>query len=56
MDRFTFEIIMKKANGKLMTALENEIISNTTCTRLEANLLANHLLDIIDMSNEENNI
>ena len=37
-----------------MTALEDAITNSTTCTRLEANLLANHLLDIIDAFEEFN--
>lgn len=54
MDKKTFNIIMEQANGKLMTALENALMKDTGVSREKANLLANHLLDIIDMSNEEN--
>ena len=54
MDKNTFEIIMKEAKGNLITALENELIRDTGISRPHANLLANRLLDIIDMSNEQN--
>ena len=43
-----FEIIKQQSNGHLMTALENSIMSQVCCTRTEANMLANNLLDIID--------
>lgn len=54
MEKQTFDIIMKQANGKLMTALENALMQDTGIPRQQANLLANHLLDIIEMSNEQN--
>ena len=54
MDKKTFDIIMENANGRLMTALENALMQDTGISRQQANLLANHLLDIIDMSNEQN--
>lgn len=55
MEKITFDIIMEKANGRLITALENAIMQDTGISRKQANLLVNHLLDIIDMSNEEKN-
>lgn len=54
MDKKTFDLIMEQANGRLMTALENALMKDTGISRQQANLLANHLLDIIDMSNEKN--
>lgn len=54
MDKKTFDLIMEQANGRLMTALENALMKDTGISRQKANLLANHLLDIIDMSNTKN--
>ena len=55
MEKITYDIIMEKANGRLMTALENAIMEDTGMSRQKANSLANYLLDIIDMSNYQNN-
>lgn len=52
MDREQFEIIMKQANGSLMTALENRIQADISATRKEANMVANHILDILDAYEE----
>lgn len=52
MDKEHFEIIMKQANGSLMTALENQIQADIGATRKQANLVANHILDILDAHNE----
>lgn len=51
-DKEWFEIIMKQANGSLMTALENQIQADIGVTRGQANRVANHILDILDISNE----
>ena len=51
-DKEWFEIIMKQANGSLMTALENQIQADIGGTREEANRVANHILDILDIANE----
>lgn len=51
-DKEWFEIIMKQANGKLMTALENQIQADIGVTREQANRVANHILDILDIANE----
>lgn len=51
-DKEWFEIIMKQANGSLMTVLENQIQADIGGTREEANRVANHILDILDISNE----
>ena len=56
MEKITFDIIMEKANGRLMTALENEIMSEMGGTRQQANILANHLLDIIEMSEKNESV
>lgn len=53
MEKQIFDIIMEQANGRLMTALENAIMQDTGILRQQANLLANHLLDIIDMNDEK---
>lgn len=53
MEKQTFDIIMEQANGRLMTALENAIMQDTGILRQQANLLANHLLDIIEMNDEK---
>jgi len=47
-DKEWFEIIMKQANGNLMTALENQIQADIGGTREQANRVANHILDILD--------
>lgn len=52
MDKEEFNIIMEQANGKLMVALENQILADIGGTRKQANILANHILDIIDAHNE----
>ena len=52
MDKKEFEIIMEQANGNLVTALENQILSDVGGTRQGANLLANHILDILDAHKE----
>lgn len=51
-DKEWFEIIMKQANGSLMTALENQIQADIGGTREKANRVANHILDILDIANE----
>lgn len=51
-DKEWFEIIMKQANGNLMTALENQIQADIGGTREQANRVANHILDILDIANE----
>lgn len=51
-DKEWFEIIMKQANGSLMTALENQIQADIGGTREESNRVANHILDILDIANE----
>lgn len=51
-DKEWFEIIMKQANGSLMTALENQIQADVGVTREQANRVANHILDILDIANE----
>lgn len=51
-DKEWFEIIMKQANGILMTALEDQIQADIGGTREEANRVANHILDILDIANE----
>lgn len=51
----TFEIIKEQSKGNLMTALENSIMRQVSCTRIEANMLANNLLDIIDAFEEFDN-
>lgn len=51
-DKEWFEIIMKQANRSLMTALENQIQADIGGTREEANRVANHILDILDITNE----
>ena len=56
MEKITFDIIMEKANGRLMTALENEIMSEMGGTRQQANRLANHLLDIVEMSEKNETV
>lgn len=52
MDREFYEITMKQANESLMTALENQIQADVGGTREQANILANHILDILDDHNE----
>lgn len=52
MDRKFYEIIMKRANGSLMTALENQIQADVGGTRDQANILTNHILDILDAHKE----
>ena len=51
-DKEWFEIIMKQANGSLMTALENQIQADIGGTREQANRVVNHILDILDIANE----
>ena len=51
-DKEWFEIIMKQANGSLMTALENQIQADIGGTIEKANRVANHILDILDIANE----
>lgn len=51
-DKEQFEIIKQQSNGHLMTALENSIMRQASLTRTEANMLANNLLDIIDVFEE----
>lgn len=51
-DKEWFEIIMKQANGNLMTALENQIQADIGGTREQANRVANHILDILDNAKE----
>ena len=51
-DKEWFEIIMKQANGSLMTVLENQIQADIGGTRETANRVANHILDILDIANE----
>ena len=48
MDKQTYEIIMQKAKGRLMTALENQIQLDICVTREQANTVANHILDLLD--------
>jgi len=55
MDREFFDIMMKQAKGSLMTALENQIQADVGGTRKQANILANHILDILDAHKEFNN-
>lgn len=52
MDREFYEIAMKQANGSLMSALENQIQADVGGTRKQANILANHILDILDAHKE----
>lgn len=52
MDREFFEITMQKANGSLMTALENQVQADVGGTRKQANILVNHILDILDAHKE----
>lgn len=52
MNREFYEITMKQANGSLMTALENQIQADVGGTRKQANILANHILDILDAHKE----
>ena len=52
MDKEEFKIVMEQANGNLMTALENQILLDVGGTRQGANLLANHILDILDAHKE----
>lgn len=52
MNRELYKITMEQANGNLMTALENQIQADVGGTREQANLLANHLLDILDSHQE----
>ena len=51
-DKEWFEIIMKQANGSLMTALENHIQADIGVTRGQAKRVANHILDVLDIVNE----
>ena len=57
MDKEFYDIMMKQANGSLMTALENQIQSDIGGTRKKANIVANHILDILDAHEQykENN-
>lgn len=48
MDRKTYEIIMKQADDRLMTALENQIQEDMGGTRQQANIVVCHILDILD--------
>ena len=52
MDKEFYDIIMKQANGSLMTALENQIQADIGGTRKQANIVANHILDILDAHKE----
>lgn len=52
MNKEEFKIVMEQANGNIMTALENQILSDVGGTRQRANLLANHILDILDAHKE----
>lgn len=54
MDKEFFDIMMKQANGNLMTALENQIQADVGGTRKQANILANHILNILDAHREFN--
>lgn len=44
--------IIDQANGNIMTALENQILADIGGSRKQANLVANHILDIIDAFEE----
>lgn len=52
MDEELYKIIMEQANGSLMTALENQIQADVGGSREQANILANHLLNILDAHKE----
>ena len=52
MNKEEFKIVMEQANGNIMTVLENQILSDVGGTRQGANLLANHILDILDAHKE----
>ena len=54
MNKETFDIIMKNAKGRLMTALENQIQSDIGVSREQANIVANHILDILEADKEFN--
>ena len=47
-----FEIIMKQENGSLMTVLEKHIQADIGVTRGQAKRVANHILDVLDIVNE----
>lgn len=51
-DKEWFEIIMKQANGSLMTVLEKHIQADIGVTRGQAKRVANHILDVLDIVNE----
>lgn len=55
MDKEFYDIMMKQANGSLMTALENQIQADIGGTRQQANIVANHILDILDAHKEFSN-
>lgn len=55
MDKEFYDIIMKQANGSLMTALENQIQADIGGTRQQANIVANHILAILDAHKEFSN-
>ncbi len=54
MDKEFFDIMMEQADGKLMTALENQVQADVGETRKAANILVNHILDILDAYKEFN--
>ena len=51
-DKEWFEIIMKQANGSLMTVLEKHIQADIGVTREQAKRVANHILDVLDIVSE----
>ena len=51
-DKEWFEIIMKQTNGSLMTVLEKHIQADIGVTRGQAKRVANHILDVLDIVNE----
>ncbi|MEE1505086.1 MAG: hypothetical protein UGF89_12690 [Acutalibacteraceae bacterium] len=52
MDKKTYKIIMKKANGGLMTALRNSLQADMGGTTEQADVAVNHIMDILDAHKE----
>lgn len=55
MDKTTLKKEMKDNNNNLITVLENQVIADMSCSRRKANMVVNHMLDILDAYNEIQN-
>lgn len=52
MNKETYEITMKQANGGLMTALRNSLQADMGGTTEQADVAVNHIMDILDAHKE----